>query len=152
MFNRLGFRAGERAGAAILFAGGLLLSWQGLQLSLGSLANFGPGLFPFVIGVVLAGLAGGLLLRPPEAPASREPREAVAWRSIVAVSAGMIAFALLILPLGLVPATVSLVVLSSLGERGPNLLVSLASAAVLSLVGVAIFIWGLGLPLHAIKW
>lgn len=142
----------ERLGSLTLVGVGLLLVAQGLSMSLGSLASFGPGLFPTIIGTLMVVVAGGLVLFPERLTAEDEAPEAFAWRSMLFVSAGMVAFALLIKTTGLVPATLAVVLLSSCGDRTARPLQAVALAIVMAFLGTAIFIWGLNLPLAVVQW
>ena len=50
-------RRGGIGAALVLLLTGLLFAWQSLQLDFGSIGLPGPGFFPFMLGVVLAGFA-----------------------------------------------------------------------------------------------
>lgn len=135
----------ERIGAGAVLGIGLLLVHQGYAMPLGRLASFGPGLFPLILGTLLVVLSVPLFLAAGNR--STGPGEPMPWRTMIFVSLGMLAFATMIRSYGLVPATVALVVLGSLGGAGFRPLAVVLLAAGLSLAGVAIFIWGLGLAL-----
>jgi hypothetical protein len=53
---------------------------------------------------------------------------------------------------GLVPGTIALVVIATFAQRQPRLLTTAVTAVVLSFLGVAIFIWGLGARLQAVSF
>jgi hypothetical protein len=142
----------ERIGSLTLVGVGLLLVSQGLSMPLGTLASFGPGLFPTIIGSLMVLVAGGLVLFPERLETEEEGSESFAWRSMLFVSAGMIAFSLLIKTTGLVPATLAVVLLSSCGDRTARPLQAIALAIVMALLGTTIFIWGLNLPLAIVRW
>jgi hypothetical protein len=52
----VGLRGGGIAAAAVLAAIGILFAWQSSLLDLGDFALPGPGFFPLVLGLALAGL------------------------------------------------------------------------------------------------
>jgi hypothetical protein len=135
----------ERIGAGAVLGIGLLLVHQGYSMPLGRLASFGPGLFPLMLGALLVLFSVALFLTAGTRSAGAGGP--MPWRAMIFVSLGMFAFASLIRSYGLVPATVSLVVLCSMGGAGFRPLTAVLVAAGLSLAGVAIFIWGLGLAL-----
>lgn len=114
-------------------------------MPLGRLASFGPGLFPLMLGGLLVVFSVPLYLAAGAHSATQSPP--LPLRTMFFVSLGMLAFATLIRSYGLVPATVALVVLGSMGGAGFRPLSVILLAAGLSLAGVAIFIWGLGLAL-----
>lgn len=134
----------ERLGAGAVFGTGLVLVAEGIRLPLGHLASFGPGLFPLIIGTIICGLAIGIFATSRQAQ-SAEVDDGFAWRPILFVGAGMLAFAEMIRPFGLIPATLALVLLASFGESRIRPVTTVLVAAGLSIAGVAIFIWGLGL-------
>jgi hypothetical protein len=125
--------------------------WDGTRYSMGELRRMGPGYFPVVLGVTLAGLGLLVLL---ERPALAEPDEAErpALRPILSLLAGLLAFALLVERFGLLPATFALVLIAAAAEPGLRPKQMLALAAVVSLAAVAIFVLALGLPLRPIIW
>ena len=58
---------GERIPGLLLCLLGLWVVWQGVRLRLGSWVDPGPGMFPAVVGVLLAAVGGLLALKPPPA-------------------------------------------------------------------------------------
>src|SRR6202012_3963962 len=92
----------------------LAMAWH---YPMGSLLRMGPGFFPSVIAVLIVLLGLALTASPRRAqwgPASIR----IQWRSVLAVAAGVILFAVSLERAGLVPATLLLVLVSSLAE--PN--------------------------------
>jgi len=139
----------EYAAAAVITFFGLWYAATATTYSVGSLINAGPGYFPLIIGGLLAllGLAVAFEARgkPPEARDFR-------LRPIAAVASGIVAFALLAETAGFVPAAIVLIVLSGLGEPRTSWLSLLAVAVFIAVLGAALFIWGLGVPLHTIRF
>lgn len=141
---------GLQVGAALLLSLlGLYIIWQGSSYDIGSLRRMGPGFFPIVVGSVLL-LFSALLA----AEQWRSEKEQDFWipRPILMISAGFVAFAALLERIGLVPATLALVMLVSLSEKPVRPLAAIATAVCLSVLGVSVFIYGLGIPVAAIRW
>jgi hypothetical protein len=126
----------------------------GTDLTVGTAAEMGEGYVPRAMAIVL--LAFGVLIvalavwrgsSPSQSPA--EGREAfVQWRPLGFVTAAVVAFAVALEPLGLIPATV----LSTTAANFAGQPLSVRSLAilvcVLSAIVAVVFVWGLGLPLH----
>ncbi len=125
----------------------LAMAWH---YPMGSLLRMGPGFFPSVIAVliVLLGLAlTASALHAHWGPASIR----IQWRSVLAVAAGVILFAVSLERAGLVPATLLLVLVSSLAE--PNW--RPRRAAILAVVVTALvyflFVTVLQIPVAAVS-
>lgn len=136
---------------------GVLLAALGLFTALyaaghykiGDVARMGPGFFPMLLGWVLVGL--GLLitllafrktvhlLKPPP----------LALRAMLAVSAAVLVFSLLVERLGLVPATIVLTLIAVAAERPYRLRRTLVLAACLALIAWLIFSVALNMTLPA---
>jgi hypothetical protein len=82
---------------------------------LGSLLRMGPGLFPCLVAALIAALGLVLIIRALVSP-STAPSATIAWRSLLAIGLGIALFALLLERAGLVPATLALVLASSLAQ------------------------------------
>jgi hypothetical protein len=82
---------------------------------LGSLLRMGPGLFPCLVAALIAALGLVLIIRALVS-ASKAPSATIAWRSLLAIGFGIALFALLLERAGLVPATLVLVLASSLAQ------------------------------------
>jgi len=140
------------------FATGLLFLAVGLGAlfvaegyPLGRLRSMGPGLFPLLLGGLLALIGVGLALRSLSLRGGLQQQEAPylelqALRPLFFVLAGLVAFALLVRPFGLALASVTLVLIASRAERGFPLLQTLVAAVAIPALAVGIFAYGLGLP------
>ncbi len=137
--------------------GGVILVLIGLSFAayafmnyrLGSLSRMDPGMFPLVLGLILAFLGSVLtaqaLRRPGDWPVA-DPA------TVGLVLAGIVAFGVAIRPLGLIPAICLLVVISALAERRIRPVSTLALCAVLSVAAWLIFGVGIGLPVRMFWW
>lgn len=140
-------RAPQDLAAGLLIAAfGLAALWLGRDWPTGTLAYVQSGFFPRMIGLLMV-LAGAvvtgrsLLAHGAELPAW-------GWRPLLGVTAAVLAFAGTVELLGLVPAVLILVGLGNLAGQ-PLRPVPLAFLGGTLAAGcVALFVWGLGLPLR----
>lgn len=141
------------AGALILVLSACAIR-EGLVHEIGMMARIGPGFFPLMLGVVLAGL-GVAVLFVPETSAQRlgdmTAEIARTARPLLFVSAGVAAFALLIDRSGLLPATFATVVLGSFGNRKARLLPVLLLGVGLAVLAALIFRVGLGMHMPLLR-
>lgn len=114
---------------------------------IGSLQRMGPGFLPLTCGVLLL-LIGILIVVFDQSP-DKTSKDTTLARPAIAVFAGLVAWALTVVPLGLIPATFLLVILVGYAQKNPSIVWSLVTAAVLSGFGTFIFIFGLHIRLKA---
>jgi hypothetical protein len=128
------------AGALFLAigAGGLV---AGRSLNVGTADAMGEGWLMVGLGLVIA--AGGLRASAPAVEPGR-------LRPLLAVTVAVLAFAFALEPLGVVIAIFASALCAARAVPGVALRSVLLPAVVLSLAVLAIFVWGLGLPLHAL--
>jgi len=112
---------------------------------MGTMARMGPGMFPIFSGIVLLLIGGGIILQGLSAEDGLV--DEISLRPIIAVFAGLVLWTLLAPWIGLVPATVTLVVATSLAQPGASWLGIAATSILLSAFGAATFIYGLGIRL-----
>ena len=144
--GRVPVRAPQDLAAGLLIAGfGLIALWLGRDWPTGTLAYVQSGFFPRMIGLlmVLAGavVAGRSLLLHGAALSSW------GWRPLVGVTAAVLAFAGTVETLGLVPAVLILVGLGNLAGQPLRPVPLALLGGALALGSVAVFVWGLGLPM-----
>lgn len=135
------------AGSLVLLGGYMV--WQGFEYSVGSLRQMGAGFFPVVVGTALIVLSLGIVLEvrhsdeaPPELP----------LRPLAGITAGLVTFAVTVEPLGLIPATFLLVLLSMAGDEGTSWKRALITALVLAASGYLLFGLAFRLSVHAFWW
>lgn len=140
------------AGAVLVAFGlfvGIYATWN---YNLGTLRHVGPGMFPAMLGYVLAGLGAIVfaiaLFRPGPGFSFPTP----GYRHLIAVLSGLLAFALTIEPFGMVPAIFFLVGIVALADNRLNPVGVVTLAAVMSLASVLIFQIGLQLPIDSFNW
>lgn len=141
--------ATENVLAGLLFLGvGVAGLWVGRTLESGTAAEMGAGYVPlamcWAMVVLGAWIAGAGLIRPG-------PRiEPLHWRPLAWVTASVLVFAALLESLGVLVATFIAVVLAALAGERVRARGTVTLALVLTLAVLAIFVWGLGLPLRAL--
>ncbi|WP_162683451.1 tripartite tricarboxylate transporter TctB family protein [Rhodobacteraceae bacterium DSL-40] len=130
----------------LIFIGmGLYVALVALDFGLGKLARPGPGVYPLALGIMLALLALACLI------ASRREQPDVRGMSLrpaLLVPAALVVFGLCLERFGLIPATVIFTFVAGLADREARSMTVLITAAFLSLTGVLVFIYGLGVPVH----
>ncbi len=122
--------------------------WASWDYRIGTARSMGTGYVPRLLCWILLGI--GLFVFAYGLRAADE-RDAFAgdrnWRALVFVPASLLVFAYSINRLGVVVATVLLVGVGSLAGREIRPLEIVGSAVVLVFLTLAIFIWGLELPI-----
>jgi hypothetical protein len=140
---------GELLALAILFGLGLFMVWEGSSFAIGTPRRMGPGFFPVGIGLLLIAFAVALI---PEAMRAERRSTAFPLRVFLAVTVSLVLFAVLVGTAGLVPATLVLVVGSSLGDPDFRPLRTAITAIVVAAIGYALFVWAFRLPLDPFWW
>jgi hypothetical protein len=132
--------------AGLLFGGfGLFVAiYAAMHYKLGTAVRMGPGYFPTWIGgmVFLLGLV--LLLRSLRLDGPRVP--AIHFRPIIFILGSSVAYGYLLKPLGMVLATILLVVMSAFGGHEFKWREAVPLAIGLAVFSYAVFVYGLGLP------
>lgn len=137
-------------GGMMLTVLGLWVAWYaGETYNMGSLRRMGEGMFPVALGVILAGF--GLAIAIP-ALFRPGPRVYPPYFTALCVSAGVAGFAILVRPLGLIPAILAVVIISSIAELQFRPLSLAALCAALCGLAYLVFRVGLGLPLPMFRW
>lgn len=109
-----GFNTLELAAGLIVLLAGVGVALESLTYPMGSLRNVGPGIFPLLLGIVLAGLGVAVIF---EGRISGAVAPAVPWRAILAICASLGSFALLIDRGGAYVSIFVLIFLAGLAER-----------------------------------
>jgi hypothetical protein len=133
-------------GAGVLFATlGATAIFISSSYPLGTAARMGPGYFPRMLGVLLLALAAILILRSfvlrGPAPAMRN------LKPLVIVLGSVFLFGVAAPRLGIVIATLLLILISSSADREFRWKEAVVSSVILAVFTVGVFIYGLGLQL-----
>ncbi|MDP2399152.1 MAG: tripartite tricarboxylate transporter TctB family protein [Burkholderiales bacterium] len=139
-----------------LIAGGLLIVigifcaiYASQHYPLGDVSRMGPGMFPTVLGYVLAGL-GVLIALPAWFRSGSLPKPE--YKPLFFVLLGTLVFALTVERIGVVPAIFLLTGLAVLADNKLGIIGTLVLAAALSAASVLIFLYGLGIPIYPFVW
>lgn len=137
------------AGLLLALLGGTTALYAGSEYALGTLRRMGPGMVPMTLGVLLA--TGGLAIA---SAAWFRPGERVELRLLtpLILLSGIVAFALMIEPFGLLPAVFAAAAIATCAELELRPLRILGTGLTLCAVTWGVFILGLGLPMPAVAW
>jgi putative tricarboxylic transport membrane protein len=147
--------AGQLAVAAGVVALGGLMLWGSYHLPTGGgYAQVGPGVTPRIVGVGLLAL-GALLVREALAGGFLGVDEAeerglgMDWAAFAWITAGLVAYGLLIVRLGFILSSTLLFMLVARAFGSRRWLLNAIVAALLAIAIFAVFNYGLGLTLPA---
>lgn len=132
-----------------MFAVGAIAIWTANTYPLGNLGALGPGALPLALGLLLCVLGAGIVL---ESADTDFIPPTIRLRPIVFLFGSLIGFAFVLPRFGLLPATVVLVVLSSLAHHNPKPLMIVASALAMCVIGAVLFVKLLGMSLPLVAW
>jgi len=139
-------RAEKDFWSGVMFLGFALVATVAARgYSMGSGGKMGPGYFPMLLGIALAGLGALLVGRSLVIEGARLTRLQV--RPTLMIVLGVILFGLMIPYLGLVIALATVTAVSAFASRESRPLEVAALAAVLAAFSVGIFVYALRLPL-----
>ncbi|MCL7466625.1 tripartite tricarboxylate transporter TctB family protein [Phaeovulum sp. NW3] len=148
-------------GYLLLISVAVLALWLGRGLAFGRVAQIGPGFFPTVISISLIALATfGALTEVARLRLSPDPDEVesgdwplpVDWVSLATIPAAVLAFAITVRPLGLVPAVVLCFVIASLADGRSRWRLVLPLSAAAAAVCWLIFVQLLAMPIRPWRW
>lgn len=137
------------AGVVLSLFGAIYTLYALTHYRLGTVNSMGPGMFPTGAGLVI--VLFGVLVFIEGFFSAREDVE-INLRAAFFIFAGVASFALLLIPFGIVPAIVSMTVLSALAEKKFSLLSSLFLSAAIFLIAYVVFIMMFGLSLKIVNW
>ncbi|SDT11478.1 tripartite tricarboxylate transporter TctB family protein [Bradyrhizobium canariense] len=128
---------------------------QASRYDLGTAEMMGSGFFPIILGGVLLAVGVLIFVSAGSAAANQhEPEDigAPEWRGWVCIIAGMSLFIFLAERYGLLPATFACVFVSALGDKNSSFKSASVLAAGMSVLGIALFSYGLKIPLPVLNW
>jgi hypothetical protein len=137
-------------GGALLIILGLWAGFHAMStFDLGTPSRMGPGMFPASLGFLLAGLGALIAL---SALFRSGPRITVHWRPMIFIMLGVWAFAIIVVPFGMVPAIVVLTIAAVLADTKIGIIGTAILAVALSVLAYLIFRVGLGIVLEPFRW
>ena len=148
----------DHVGGALLLAVGVAVVLAGVGYGVGTLRQMGSGFFPVVLGVLMALTGVALLATARRAPAEAPTETAhlagplVQWRGWLCIVGAMLAFVVLGEHGGLVPASFASVFIAAMGDRNNTWRSAVALAALMTVLGVVVFHFGLHLLLPLFAW
>lgn len=126
-----------------LFVGfGVLGLWLSRDLQVGTLAQMSAGYLPRVVCGLLILVGVAVLLHGSRKHAAT--LGGIGWRPLLVISVAVIGFAYAVTHLGFVIASLWLILVGSLADRGANLRQVLLLAAGLTAFGSIVFVYALG--------
>lgn len=140
----------------MFIAFGLAALWFGRNLQMGTTVRMGPGYVPHMLAYIMLGL--GLIIAVVALYSGGEAVEAPKWKPITMVTIGIVAFALLLepgglipfVPTGLFPALVALVLIASLGGDEFKIVEVIGNIVVLTILCILVFKVGLQMNIAVI--
>lgn len=137
----------ETCVALAITAMGLFLCYTASGYQFGNMTDIGPGYFPVILSAlaVIAGCATLISVFRSDVPTPQIP-----WRVVFFVLSGVIAWTLLVERFGIIPASMALIVLTSLANEKPRPLTIAITSVVAAIGAFLIFVEGLGIPLQAL--
>ncbi|WP_051310528.1 tripartite tricarboxylate transporter TctB family protein [Bradyrhizobium sp. Cp5.3] len=142
----------DRIGAALLTMMGASISALALTYRMGTATRMGPGYMPFFYGMfmVLVGLAIGVFSRGHQEEGGEVTT--VNWRGWLCILGALIAFAIIGVYGGLVPATFIAVFVAAMGSAANSARTAALLATGLVVAAVVIFSYGLKLQFALFAW
>ena len=132
--------------AGVLFiAFGAFFAGFGLQYRIGTADKMGPGYFPTALGVIVILLGMVTSVGGLSAKATPEKAEKSHLPTLLLILGSVMLFGLLFRPLGLIVSLFLLVAISSYASHEFSLKATLINAAMLIVICLVVFVWGLKL-------
>jgi putative tricarboxylic transport membrane protein len=129
---------------AMLIATGAATMIIARNYAFGTTLRMGPGYFPTVLGGIL--ILFGLYLVVSGLRSNDEIQGSWPLRAMIVLPLALVLFGVLMTHAGFLPALLVLIFGSALAGPQFRLVEVLLLSAALSVVSVALFVWGLGLP------
>ncbi|MGK6317293.1 tripartite tricarboxylate transporter TctB family protein [Neorhizobium sp. DT-125] len=146
MSFRLNNKADVEAGLFFALLGGMTAALS-LQYEIGTIAAMGPGMFPLILGVLLTILGLGILVK---GMFSGEVAKTLLWKPAILVILALLAFAFLVLSVGLVAAVPAQVFIALRASDHFTLKRAIALSIGLLLFCYIVFIYFLGIAVPMI--
>ncbi|MFX0547326.1 tripartite tricarboxylate transporter TctB family protein [Roseovarius sp. S1116L3] len=145
------------SGLALLLFGIVVAVVAVSDYRLGTLLRAGPGMFPAIVGVVMALLGGaiaisGVVRRGRSGTDDDAPPETVEVRALIVILASIGIFGLLVDNFGLLPAILAQIFVAAFAEKKVRLGHTLILAPILAATAILIFQVLLGVPFDILNW
>ena len=134
--------------AGLLFIAFALIGlWASRNYPIGTTTRMGTGYVPRLLCWILLCLGALIVAQGLRGVGGLIELGRPIWRAVVFVPLSLLAFALLISQFGVIVATVALVAVGAVAGRESRPLEVAAAAVLLVILTLAIFVWGVGLPI-----
>lgn len=145
----MGFRTNipDLAFAVFLVALGAIALVLGNELTVGTAGSMGPGFVPRALAILIVAMGLGMGARA--LLAIRQPFPAIAFRPLLLIGASVALFALLLPRIGLALTSLAVVVCAGFAAADVRFRENGLLAIGLAAFAVALFVYGLGLPIRA---
>ena len=136
--------------AGIFYIGlGAIGMWMARDYPFGSALRMGPGYFPSVLGGMMIAFGVAVLLMGVKNNEKIKP--GFSWRALIVLPIATVAFGVTMEEAGFIPALLLLIPISAAASKEFQWLEVTLLTVGLTIMSLAIFIWGLGLPYPMIK-
>ena len=136
-------------GGLIVLAGAGAMFHSMTAFSMGTLARMGPGYFPALVSGLFI-LCGLTILIPALFRAG--PMPVIEFRPLIWISLSTLAFALMLMPFGLIPAIIVQTILAGISDSKLTWKGSIILAVFVAVGATLIFKVGLGLTVPVYSW
>jgi hypothetical protein len=128
---------------------GAIAMWIARDYPFGSALRMGPGYFPSVLGGMMIAFGAAVLLMGVKNNEKIKP--GFSWRALIVLPIATVAFGVTMEEAGFIPALLLLIPISAAASKEFNWIEVGLLTVGLTIMSLAIFIWGLGLPYPMIK-
>jgi hypothetical protein len=123
--------------------------WIARDYPFGSALRMGPGYFPSVLGGMM--IAFGVAVMLMGIKNNEKIKPGFSWRALIVLPIATVAFGVAMEEAGFIPALLLLIPISAAASKEFNWIEVGLLTVGLTIMSLAIFIWGLGLPYPMIK-
>jgi Tripartite tricarboxylate transporter TctB family len=134
---------------------GTAVALGSLSYNLGTFMHMGPGMFPLMLGILMAFIGALIFITGVSTPLEDGERilpESMEWRGWICILAGPLMFILFGEYFGMVAGTFMCVFVSALGDRTATLKGSAILAACITVSGSFLFSYVLKVPFPLFRW
>jgi hypothetical protein len=136
------------AGLFYIFLGAMGM-WMARDYPFGSALRMGPGYFPSVLGGMM--IAFGVAVMLMGIKNNEKIKPGFSWRALIVLPIATVVFGVAMEEAGFIPALLLLIPVSAAASKEFRWLEVLLLTIGLTIMSLAVFIWGLGLPYPMIK-
>lgn len=131
----------------IFVAFGAAFAGTALTYEFGRAIRMGPGYMPFVLGAILVGLGIAIVVVGLRHPPSTEEPGPVPWVGMLLIVGTLLFFGYFIRQLGFAPTVFIGTFVTALASKNNNVVSAVMIALGVSALCIAVFIYGLGVPI-----